>query len=957
MTARFPAAGASRRQRDQAATAGTGYGQTVPSPNFFSRRARRASRLSLAAVALALLTGCQDPRLADLRRLAPSLDLEFASHLLRDDDTAFGAFVRRTGYARAAAAGNVLRFAAPLTTPAEFAAADSLLATSQIKLQRAIAVEFDCPGALTQILAYRRLDVGGRMESARLCREPLAIEADARLDIEGKAKRYERLIHDLAPFGAAVSLGGIYGRYAQLLPRLGRTPEMIRQLDLGIAASIRGGEPEMACQLLGTRGLLHHNEGTADSTWVSWNHAIDIAQKIGSAQEARILRFASVLEASQGHLALGRDLLVRAAERCHATGSVEQEIQVLLESGKFFASLGCLDLMGQNVRRADALLRLAPTKYLGGPDATVRDLVEQARALYASSTGDCETAARSNALILRRMRAWEPSAPRETAVLYVAMSLRRCGKHATALEVLRDGTASCRKYSLPELLSSFAAETAQNCWSLGDLDGCAGAIADFRAAGADYHSSTFVRDQVAMDALAVRIVRARGGAAVDSLEAGLRRYRSELRGLGAGPESYLVLGAGNELRCVAHELFADRPDVDYAFEMRWRAMQAQDVGADLRHPATPSRTTDAGSDAGALGARLAAYDVMHCAYAVLDDAVVRWSMDRHGVRREVLVPKPDELRRAIDATIAALATSSDRSDLEARLHTLAAWLLPPVVASDAAPSLLLVSPDAFLNRVPFAALNVAASGYEPLVRRSDVAELRFWGRETAPPPPSRAVIVTAPDVAPALRRRYSVLTEDLRYGASETSAIERLFRESMLLHGASATKAALTSHWQNAGCIYFATHVIQDPEVPYIVFVPLARGATEEPDASYLNPADVRAADLSRCALIVLSGCTSAGPLVGTGGIAPGLADAFIDAGAASVVQTLWNVRDEDAARTMETFAAAYGPGLDDPVHALAAADRALVAAGAGPAVWGAYSVVVTGLYGRVDPVRADRTP
>jgi CHAT domain-containing protein len=205
------------------------------------------------------------------------------------------------------------------------------------------------------------------------------------------------------------------------------------------------------------------------------------------------------------------------------------------------------------------------------------------------------------------------------------------------------------------------------------------------------------------------------------------------------------------------------------------------------------------------------------------------------------------------------------------------------------------------------------------------------------------VVVSAPQFAPALRRRYSVLTESLPHAASETRTVQNVFPECVLLQGSRARKPELLRQWEDADCIYFATHVVQDPEVPYLAFVPLASSATDVPDAAYLSPADVRAADLSHCQLAVLSGCSSAVPYVGRTGMVPTLGDAFIDAGASSVVQTLWNVRDADAARTMDAFAAFYKDGRRAPVHALAAAQRHLIEAGAGPAVWAAFTVAVAG--------------
>jgi len=104
--------------------------------------------------------------------------------------------------------------------------------------------------------------------------------------------------------------------------------------------------------------------------------------------------------------------------------------------------------------------------------------------------------------------------------------------------------------------------------------------------------------------------------------------------------------------------------------------------------------------------------------------------------------------------------------------------------------------------------------------------------------------------------------------------------------------------------------------------------------------------------LVVLSACQTG---LGAGALADvpagddwvGLTRAFLHAGAANVVATLWPVEDWATAALMERFYEGYAPG-DDPSRALALAQRALLATPATghPFYWAGF-VSVEGAHGQ----------
>jgi CHAT domain-containing protein len=74
---------------------------------------------------------------------------------------------------------------------------------------------------------------------------------------------------------------------------------------------------------------------------------------------------------------------------------------------------------------------------------------------------------------------------------------------------------------------------------------------------------------------------------------------------------------------------------------------------------------------------------------------------------------------------------------------------------------------------------------------------------------------------------------------------------------------------------------------------------------------------------------------------APGLGEAFLDAGASAVVQTRWEIDDEAAHDLMASFSRRCAQG-ESPVAALNAVKREARDAGVAPFQWAAYSVALS---------------
>jgi CHAT domain-containing protein len=172
----------------------------------------------------------------------------------------------------------------------------------------------------------------------------------------------------------------------------------------------------------------------------------------------------------------------------------------------------------------------------------------------------------------------------------------------------------------------------------------------------------------------------------------------------------------------------------------------------------------------------------------------------------------------------------------------------------------------------------------------------------------------------------------------EVEAIaEDLPRPSTILLGSEATKSRFDSlALDSTEVVHLALHGYADLDYPdrsALIFAPDASGK----DDGLLKVRDIRTLHLT-AKLVTLSACnTGVGP-VGVAGVA-NLANAFIEAGADTVVSTLWELEDHSTQHLMTTF---YGQLAmhERKVDALRAAQLELLKQGLPPYYWAGVQIV-----------------
>jgi tetratricopeptide (TPR) repeat protein len=142
---------------------------------------------------------------------------------------------------------------------------------------------------------------------------------------------------------------------------------------------------------------------------------------------------------------------------------------------------------------------------------------------------------------------------------------------------------------------------------------------------------------------------------------------------------------------------------------------------------------------------------------------------------------------------------------------------------------------------------------------------------------------------------------DLQYAEEEAREIAAMLGEEALL-GPQANKAEVRAGLSDATVIHLATHAYFHPDSPLDSGIVLADGVlTAREVMSYRLQAD----------LLVISACQTGIAEALSGDEVAGLAQAFLHAGARSLIVTLWNVNDSSTASLMRTFYDARRAGVD----------------------------------------------
>ncbi len=282
--------------------------------------------------------------------------------------------------------------------------------------------------------------------------------------------------------------------------------------------------------------------------------------------------------------------------------------------------------------------------------------------------------------------------------------------------------------------------------------------------------------------------------------------------------------------------------------------------------------------------------------------------------------------------------------------------LPPKVRR------LTIAPDDALHQLPFAALRAAAKD-PPLGVRFELTEIPSatlwlrWRRDRPPSAKIPALVLADPPIPGGLSgseppkmaaatERAAIFASGVRLGPlpyarrESGSVVDEMGGGSVRRLGEEASEAWLkAAPLQRFAVLHFATHAVTDETNPERSGVVLAPGAASQDGLLQIR----EIVDLGlRGRVVVLSACSSNTGVVLRGEGVMSLARAFFQAGAHTVVASLWRLRDDEAADFFDHFYKHLGQGRS-VAAAAQAARKDLIAKGAPAAAWAGIVVLGDG--------------
>jgi CHAT domain-containing protein len=350
--------------------------------------------------------------------------------------------------------------------------------------------------------------------------------------------------------------------------------------------------------------------------------------------------------------------------------------------------------------------------------------------------------------------------------------------------------------------------------------------------------------------------------------------------------------------------------------------------------------------------------VLH--YTVTPDWLAVLAIDSKGLRAwRVRDLAEDELSRLAllfggDAT-ASFALQEGWTQLYSDAQrSLSLLLLAPVAHLLPDASTLIIVPDDVLFSLPWGALRwgdwtrYLSETHAIAVQPSASAYVRLRSRPSRGSARERALVVANPAFN-ALGASLPALPE----AEVEARELARLMPGSHVLLGPEASETAVRREMGQYPIVHFATHGRVDTERPGQSSILLAgeKGILEESALSPLAPEDgvlsgleVLEISLQPGALITLAACeTVRGPQRRGEGVV-GLARAFLQSGAGTVVATLWPVEDRATRELMVRFYEELGTGRS-AAASLSRAQAAIAQGGAGetrryPYFWAGFVLI-----------------
>ena len=280
-------------------------------------------------------------------------------------------------------------------------------------------------------------------------------------------------------------------------------------------------------------------------------------------------------------------------------------------------------------------------------------------------------------------------------------------------------------------------------------------------------------------------------------------------------------------------------------------------------------------------------DVTLVSYFIMPDVTLAFIVTRDQFKLE---PLRVTGQRLVTEVTGALNSSTSPSPVE--LQELHAALIKPIEPFLTTPRVGII-PHGVLNYLPFTALTADGKRYfgddHTLFTLPSASVLRFILPKRKPTTGDTLVMAYS---SPG--RGFGPLL----YANPEAQTIAGLYGTQPLTD-AAATESALRARAVQAAMIHLAAHGDLNPARPLFSRILLSRDGDND---GSLTVNEVYGLDLQKAALVVLSACQTQVSAQSRGDDLVGLTQAFIYAGAPTVIASLWKVEDKSTNDLMQAF-------------------------------------------------------
>jgi CHAT domain-containing protein len=328
-------------------------------------------------------------------------------------------------------------------------------------------------------------------------------------------------------------------------------------------------------------------------------------------------------------------------------------------------------------------------------------------------------------------------------------------------------------------------------------------------------------------------------------------------------------------------------------------------------------------------------------YAVLEDRVLVWVTEDGSSRLLTLQVDRKKLARAIERYRREVARDAEEEDIRRASAPLYDALIRPLALPLREDGSLIVVPDRWLSRLPFAALFDRAAGRylieQRIVTMVPSATLLLKGRRKLPGEPRGILAV-------GVSRSGSFAGRTLRrlpQAEPEARQVAALYEQPEVLLEGEATKENFLRASVSKDVLHFAGHAVVDLESPRRSVLLFAGSSAETLEPLTLG--ELFDAGLGGARLVVLSACRAQDSLAEDREGLLGLAGAFFAAGVPEVLASPWDVNDRSSLPVMMAFHREYRKHRSAGV-AFRQAVLGLLRSGSpedrSPAAWGGFTVI-----------------